>query len=178
MPNGAYLGWPHVGTGPYGTGPAQHRRFTEQVGDNPSQSSLTRASYEDYRRSIGEINNKGSVSRLEDALQFGRGSAQQALRRSGMDVGSTAAVQLQTNAQEQALDRQFRIEGELEQRNRELRASHYGNMGQMEQQRENNLFNQYSVQRQMDLAERMFEDQKKANTTSGAMRMSLANYRR
>lgn len=178
MANGAYLGWPHVGTGPYGTGPAQHRRTTTEVGDNPSQSSLTRASFEDYRNSIAEINNKGSVSRLEDSLQFARGSAQQALRRSGMDVGSTAAVQLQTNAQEQALDRQFRTEGELEQRNRELRAQHYGNMGQMEQQRENNLFNQYSVQRQMDLAERMFEDQKKANTTSGAMRMSLANYRR
>lgn len=177
MPNGAYLGWPHVGTGPYGTGPAQHRRFTEQVGNNPSQSSLTRASYEDYRRSIGEINNKGSVSRLEDALQFGRGSAQQALRRSGMDVGSTAAVQLQTNAQEQALDRQFRHEGELEQRNRELRAQHYGNMGRMEQDRENNLFNQYAVQRQLDLAERSQKLREKANGASGNMRQALMHYR-
>lgn len=171
---GEYQGWPHGGTGPYQTGPAQHRRFTEEVGNNPSQESLTRARYEDYDRAINEINNKGSISRLEDTLQFARGSAQQALRRSGMDPNSTAAVQLQTNAQGQAMDAAFRNEGELEQRNRELRAGHRGNIARMEQERSNALFQQYAMQRQMALQEKMFKEQQKAKRASGAMRLSVA----
>lgn len=179
-----YKGWPHSGTGPYETGPAQHIRYPEELGNNPSQESLTRARYEDFSRHIDAINNKGSVSRLEDALQYSRGAAAQQMRRTGMDPNSTAAVQLQTNVQSNTLDSAFQREADMERQMRLDRASLRGRLAEMEQTRANSLFDQYRTQQQLALADRQMKLVEKeaartgsANSASAAMRNSLNSFR-
>lgn len=137
------------GLGQYGTGPLTHRRFSEQLGDNPSTESLTRARHEDYFRDINNLHNKGGSGRVEDAASAGRSAYATSAAQAGLPAGSLAAIQGRSESAVSAMDQGLARESALEAQLRRDRADHRGNLAQLEQGNADRRFGQFAFAEQM-----------------------------